>query len=739
MADNKLSLIVSFVGQDRLSGALRNIIGLGRTGTQALRPMFAEAKKLKTEMADLDREIEKATGNVTPLINRQRALADALARVNTQIERHKRISAIDSESSRIAARGQALRAQGASNVIGGASLAAPLIVAGSAALQFSSGLVDIQQKAELTNAETAQMARNILDAARAAHALPEDLRSGVDVLAGMGLDPREAVALIGPISRLGTAFKVDIADGANAAFSNLNNLKVPIGETSRALDVMAAAGKAGAFEVRDMAQYFPALTASARALGQQGVSAVADLSAALQIARRGTGDSATAANNIQNLLSKINSKGTADAFRKNFGVDLPNALKRAYAEGKTPLEAIAEITQRATGGDLSKLSFAFEDMQAQGALRQLILDLGDYKKIRDQISTGSAGTVDAAFRQREAQDASIAWQAFKGSASELAITLGTTVLPAGTRVLGVINGLLQGVSQWAQANPRLASGLTTLVTGLIAARIGFGALQYVLGAALGPFSSLWGVVMKWRALGSLAAVFPQVAAALGVLRTAALFLAQGVLRAGLLLLGNPLILAIVAIGLAVGTVAYLVYRNWDRIRAAFAQGWAWVQNTLSAAPGWLAGIGSAMMQGLLSAIDPFGLRNRLLEVARNGINAFKAFFGIRSPSRLFMAMGGHLTAGLALGIDQGGNAPLRAIGRVAGAVAGAGALSLAGPSLAAASPTGGAAGARGSAAPVTVNIYQQPGEDAEALADRVIRRLRAEQARTRRSSFQDDF
>lgn len=739
MADNKLSLIVSFVGQDRLSGALRNIIGLGRTGSQALRPMFAEAKKLKTEMAGLDREIEKATGNVTPLINRQRALADALARVNTQIDRQKRIGAIDSESSRIAARGQALRSQGASNVIGGASLAAPFILATRGAMDFSSGMVDIQQKAELSNAETAQMARNIMNIARAAHTLPEDVRSGVDVLAGMGLDPRQAVQMMDPISRLKTGFKVDIPDAANAAFSNLNNLKVPIGETARALDVMAAAGKAGAFEVRDMAQYFPALTASARALGQQGVSAVADLSAALQIARRGTGDSATAANNVQNLLSKINSKATAQAFAKNFGIDLPNALKRAYAEGKTPLEAIADITKKATGGDLSKLSFAFEDMQAQGALRQLILDMGDYKKIRDQISTSSAGTVDAAFRQRELNDPSVGWNSLTGAVQAFGITVGTKLLPVVSPFLTQITGLLGAVGDWANRNPGLASGLAQLAASAVAAKIGFGVLQYTFGAALGPFSALWGVVLKWHEFGTLAAVFPKVAQSFTILRSAAVIFGNGMLRVGLMMLGNPMFLALAALGVAIGVVAYLVYKNWDKIKAAFGSAWQWIKDTLSAAPGWLAGIGSAMMQGLLSAIDPFGLRNRLLEVARNGINAFKAFFGIKSPSRLFMAMGGHLTAGLAMGIDGGRGAPLRAMGRVAGAVAGAGALSLAGPSLAAPSPAGGAAGARGGLTIGSIVIHQQPGEDAEALAERVIRRLKAEQARTRRSSYQDDF
>ncbi|MFD2578794.1 phage tail tape measure protein [Novosphingobium colocasiae] len=195
-------------------------------------------------------------------------------------------------------------------------------------------MVDIQQKAELSDRATAQMANNIIAAAAAARQLPEDMRAGVDVLSGFGLDPRKAALMIAPIGRLGTAFKVDLSDGAAAAYANLNNLKVPITQTSAALDVMAAAGNAGAFEVKDMARHFPSLTAQMQALGQKGVPAVADLSAALQIARRGAGDADEAANNVQNLLSKINSPGTIAAFKKNFGVDLPNALKRAYAEGK---------------------------------------------------------------------------------------------------------------------------------------------------------------------------------------------------------------------------------------------------------------------------------------------------------------------------------------------------------------------------------------------------------------------
>lgn len=50
------------------------------------------------------------------------------------------------------------------------------------------------------------------------------------------------------ISRLGTAFRIDLAYGAATAYANLNNLKVPISQTNAALYVMAASGNMGACE-----------------------------------------------------------------------------------------------------------------------------------------------------------------------------------------------------------------------------------------------------------------------------------------------------------------------------------------------------------------------------------------------------------------------------------------------------------------------------------------------------------
>lgn len=699
MSSNALNLIVKFTGVDKLSSGIRNMISSSSAAQRALKGLRDEEKRLRTELREVNDAMRRSGGNLTSLINRQSELENSLAGVNRQMERQRSILARQADLARLSAKGDNLMNSGTGNIVAGSAMLSPFVLASKAAMDFSSGMVDIQQKAGLTNRETQAMAANILRMAKAAHQLPEDMRAGVDVLSGFGLDPRRAVQMIGPIGRLGTAFKVELSDGAAAAYANLNNLKVPLADTARALDIMAASGNAGAFEVKDMAKWFPSLTAQMQALGQKGVPAVSDLSAALQIARRATGDADSAANNIQNLLSKIQSPATIRAFQKNFGMDLPAALRRAYAQGKTPLEAIAELTQKATGGDLSKIGYAFEDMQAQSALRALIQNLDDYRRMRAEVSRAS-GVVDAAFGQREAQDASIQWKAFTSGLQTFGVIIGSRILPVANQLLAQVNALMVGVTDWADRNPRLASTLLTIGGGMALARIGLGGLQFALGSIL-------------KFVGPAYQAFT-------LLRTSAVFLAQGVARAGALMLANPMIAAIVLIGVAIAGAAYLVYTNWDKIKAAFGAGVAWVKSALAALPAWMKSIGSMMMDGLLMALNPVLLANRLLAVARGGITAFKNFFGIKSPSRLMMQMGGHVATGLAMGLDQGRGRPIRSMGRLAAGVAGAGALSLAGP--AGAAPAAGMAPAA-AARPIEIHIHQQPGESADELARRVAKLL----------------
>lgn len=771
---NKLTLLVNFLGSDKLSGAIKNIIGTGKTGAQVLKGMARESARLERELAGVRREIAGTSGNITGLVNRERELERQIAKSNEQLKRQKRLVEIDANAEKMRARGQGLKDRGRENIVQGAALSAPLILAAKAAGDFSSGMVDIQQKADLSTRETMQLRDSILAAARAAKQMPEDMRAAVDVLAGKGLDPRQAALMVPAIGRLGTAFKVDLADGAAAAYANLNTLKVPIAQTGAALDIMAASGNAGAFEIRDMARHFPALTAQMQAMGESGLSAVGNLSAALQIAEKGTGNADQAANNIQNLLAKINSPATIKAFQKNFGVDLPAAMAKAKEQGLDTFEAIAMITQKATGGDLKKLGFAFEDMQAQGAIRSLIQNLSDYKKIRDE-SMKASGTIDAAFNIRMLNDANVGWTALKAGVSELAITLGTTLLPMMVTTLSYVNSAAGAVSAWARKHPQAASMIIKLVAGLAVFKIGLGAVQFAIGGLFGPLATIYRLFSRLFPSGILAS------RAFGLLVKGALGFGRAMLFVGRALLLNPLGLLVTAVAVA----AYLIWKHWDRIKAGFSAGlgylgqaWTWLKGhaanfliafgplgvaamlvikhwgtikaAFSSALSWIGGlvsrfasIGRAIIDGLVSGIlaAPGKIWAALKSTISAGWQKAKEYLGIASPSRLFATMGGHISSGLAMGIDRGGRQPIGSMKRLAAGVAAAGALSLSPMAAAGAGGTAGARGAVGAAATdnskIVINVYAAEGQDPRAIAEAVMRELEKLKAVKKRSAFED--
>ena len=284
--DKRLALAIRFNALDKLSGSMKNIIGLGKSGTQELAGLKREARELDKQLQDVRGRL--ASGSMQGgLVMAERELVKAMATTNRELEKRQRFIQIDNKVARMHAQGDSLQAAGQSNMMQGAGMMAPIILSAREAMQFSSGMVDLQQKANLTNGEMIRMRGNILSVARATYQLPENMRAAVDVLSGFGMDPRDAVKLATPIGQLGTAFKVELADGAAAAYANINNLKLAASETGKAFDIMAAGGNAGAFEIKDMAKWFPSLTAQAsRVLPQSRTSPPRCRSPAAQPDRR---------------------------------------------------------------------------------------------------------------------------------------------------------------------------------------------------------------------------------------------------------------------------------------------------------------------------------------------------------------------------------------------------------------------------------------------------------------------
>ena len=643
-------------------------------------------------------------------------ITDQERRLSRLADRERRMATARDRFARVQGMATGLAAGGAAGIGTGMVMAAPLIGSIRAAREYEWVMTDIGQKADLSRAASNQLGRNLIVAARAANQMPADLQAGVDALAGLGARVPDAVRMMKPIGRAATAYKAEIADLSAAALAATDNLKVPVAQTGRIIDVMASAGKAGAFEIKDMAQYFPALTAAYQGLGQTGVGAVADLAAGLQIARKGAGDAASAGTNLANVLQKIASPATNRAFAK-LGVDLPAALKKAYAEGKTPLEAIAELTNKTLKGDLSKLGYLFEDAQVQQGLRPLIQNMQEFRRIRADASKAS-GTTDRDFADRMKDSAEQSKQ-LKINATTLAITLGSQLLPTVNAVVEKANAFATWIGDIANRYPNATRAIAIGAAGFAALFLVLGGGAIVIAGLVAPFAALT------FAAGALnIAMLPMIGIALGV----------------------------VAGVVAIGAAAYLIYHNWGAIGGWFAGLWRGIKATVAGTVDWFAAlptrfatIGRDMMTGLIRGI--FGmigaLKNTIVGVASSAANWFRAKLGIHSPSRVFMGFGGNIVDGLTNGIAAQEGEPVRRMDRLSNRLSSAIVTGSAIPALALGTPANaGAAPGPPAAAPrsYTFHINQQPGQDAQALAravaDEIDRREREADAR-RRSSFAD--
>lgn len=489
-----------------------------------------------------------------------------------------------------------------------------------AASEFETVLEDIGQKLDMPQAKFAALGASIRKLARDTTQSASVIAKGVDTLAGMGANESDALAMMPDIGKAATAYRADVDHLAKAGYAALDNLKVPANQFGKALGAMAQAGKAGAFELKDMAQYFPTLTASYQGLGQKGVPAVADLAAALQITRKGAGDSAEAATNLSNVLQKINAPQTRKAFTK-MGVDLEKELKKAAEAGLTPIEAITEITNRTLKGDLSKIGDLFSDAQVQKGLRPLIQNIELYREIRAE-AIAAQGVVEEDYKRRLETSAG-ALQRLKVTIENISLSLGTALLPALVSISQHLAPIAESIARFAEANPVLTRTLVAATAGLIAFRVAMIGLSFVgLNMKAALLTSALGIVRvgaaaRWSA-GMMAVPF--MAAGRGVLgyfqtlalrsrlATAAMGQSPGVLARmgdafmvagrGILRLLNPLKWIR---GIAIAARAALMFSGVGVVIAGIAAAGTFIYNNWEGITSMLGGVADGFMKGLAPA------------------------------------------------------------------------------------------------------------------------------------------
>jgi TP901 family phage tail tape measure protein len=735
---------------EKLAQRKAALAAVDKPNQQMVQGLLAAERMAKQAADSLKREesaLEQVTGEMTragmATDNLAKQQADLKARIDSTKASLETLTASQKRFGKLQSREIAARERGRENVMGGgmqlaatAAAAMPMLRMARSAGNFQSGMVDIQQNANLSNRETAALAANIRQAAADTVQPISNMQAALQSLVAMGMDPRIATGLLRPIGTMATTYKLEALDAANASFAAYSNLKVPISQAGKAMEAMVFAAKAGKVEVADMARVFPQLTGSAQVLGMSGVTAVAQLGAALEIAGKSASGPDEAATNVNNLLNKLADNETLKKF-SGFGINAKAAYAAGDAVGATKLETLLVLLEkvRAKGGTVNDV---FGDMQARSAAAALLANKAEFANVA-KGAAGSKGVIGQDLKTRLENDPLAKQAQLMSRLGDAGITLGTHLLPPLTALAEVTADLVSRFAAFAENNPRLAAGLATLAVsavtlsgGIAALRIGFGLANYTWMGALSIYTK------TLSAFSYAAPVFTRIGAGLAMMRgwlvrvTAQLLFAAPAAWAAM----APFLPWIAAVaGLTAAGIA--LYNHWGKISAFLAN----LGSTLWNAAG---NIGSRMWDGLIGGITG-GLAKvkATIEGAGDKIaNWFKAKLGIRSPSRLFAEYGGHLMQGLSDGIDGRATSPLDSITRLSRQLTAALAIgaAAASPAAAGAIPATGSAGGSTAMMNVTINIQQQPGQSAQDLAKQVadeLDRRQREAAAARRSAFRD--
>lgn len=407
-----------------------------------------------------------------------RVIRDAVNKSNSEFDKLQ--NQIKDTSEMLDTLGKNMAKLGGALTIAGGGLAHKLGITEAIpeAFQMEHRLRELGNVGQLSAKQLEDMDKRLASISRYTNQMRPEIAEGLNVLVASGIDPTKALDYMNVIGRTATGEQAVIEDISRTAFSVTDNLKVPVSELGKAMDILAMSGKEGRFELKDMASAFPSLTAGASMLGMKGTPAVASLGAALQVAMKGAGEASEAANNLENFIQKVTAPLSVKNFKETFGVDLKRVLLDAAAAGRDPILEVIELMTRLSGGDVFKVSEVFQDKQVLNFIKPMMQNLDEYKRIK-AAALGAEGVVDSDFEHM--METTV--EQFKA----LKINMKELVFPHLQEPLKKINELLTKIND----NPVLQKGLF----GAIIGTIGAGILLTVLGTAtilIGKFVGMYG-------------------------------------------------------------------------------------------------------------------------------------------------------------------------------------------------------------------------------------------------------
>lgn len=697
----------------QLAGRMREVEAPTRAMTREFNRAVREAQAMKASHAEQQQTLQRlreklsaagiSTRNLNEgerqlrqsMVSTTQTMAAQEGRLKRLANQQKQLAAAKQAYERTQATAGAMAAGGAAGLATGYALTRPLKAVVDAfapseeastqlkvSMMSSDGTVaaDFQKVTDLANSLGDRLPGTTADFQNMMTMLLQQGISAKSVLGGTG----EAAAY------LGVQLKLPAEQAAELAANMQDATGTSERDMMALMDMIQKTANLGV-PVNDIIQGFSKMSPAMNLVGEKGLKTSEALAPLLAMMTQTGMAGESAGNAIRKVFQAgVNSKDMAAAnamlkkdFKLGFQLDftdgkgnfggMENLFKQL--EKLRPLndEAFTAVVSKVFGEDgetlqvvqammdkgLSGYNDVAAKMKAQADLR---------RRVNEQLGT-LTNTMEAA----------------EGSWSNTLSAIGATIAPELKALINGFGNVAVKVKAWVQEHPVLTAAIVKTVGGLALLATAGGAVMVMLAGVLGPLAVVQHglTVLGIKSLGA--------GAAFKGIGSAMLWVGRAVLWVGRAMLMNPIGLAVTAIAGA----AYLIYKNWEPIKAFFLGLWDEVKAGFN---GGLAGIaklildfsplglfyrafagvmsyfgvdlparfsdmGGMLLDGLVSGIrNKLGaVKDAIGDVGDSTIGWFKEKLGIHSPSRVFAELGGFTMAGLEQGLQNGQDGPLKTV------------------------------------------------------------------------------
>lgn len=642
--------------------------------------------RLWSQIADTERELRKASGaaekyglNIGDITRENARLLQSEQRIAGQLQRSNTLRSNKDKRSELG--GQMI---GTVGMVFAA--AAPI----KAAMEFESVMADVRKVVDLTDGEMKGLGKSILDMSKTMPMAASGIGAIVAAAGQSGVAKNELLGFTQAAVKMGVAFDMTGEEAGQTMASWRAGMAISQKQAEALADAVNHLDSNMNASAKNISEVIQRQGAVAKAAGLTEIQ-IAALSASLLNSGASPEIAATALKNLTNALTKgeAATKSQIEAY-DTLGLKYNQVNKDMQTDAEGTIKKVFALLAKAPAADRGALVGGLFGEEAKGAIMPLLVNMKALDDAFASVGDASkyAGSMAKEYEIRS-QTTTNAVQLLKNKFEALGVNLGSVLLPTLNKVFGVIGSGADFIAVWAEKFPLVTQAIVGVTVGLVALKVA--TLAYGFSVTL--VSDAWVLATGTMAFFTSGAIATNTALAMQRIQLVGASIAQGAMavKTGAItaaqwlwnaaLSANPIGLVVIGIT-AFGALAYTVYKNWEPIMTWFRESFAWLGNAVSGVAGFAGKIGSAL-------------------------------------------------GGVAGAASQGATAgnPVHSLGELAKTGANAKL-----PSVQAAKGAGAATTTTNN--PV-FNITQQPGEDQNSLADRIMKKMQATQAKDKRGALHD--